>query len=241
MTQKEQQPNQDQSDSQGKKPSQDAVQEAAKDETKSPKDFPVVGLGASAGGLEALKTFFSQAPRKTGMAYIVMMHLAPNQPSMLPELLQKVTDVPVAMAEDGQTLRPDQIYVIPPKREVSVYNGIIQLLVPVDKDHSLPIDFFFRSLAADRASKAAAVILSGTGTDGTVGLREIKNYEGLVLVQDPETAKYDGMPRSAMGTGLVDMALALEKMVQKIADYFQQPVQAKIKVPEIAENKDWLP
>ncbi|MFW6054501.1 MAG: chemotaxis protein CheB [Thermodesulfobacteriota bacterium] len=240
MTREKERPNQEQPDSQGKEPSQDAVQKAAKDETKSPKDFPVVGLGASAGGLEALKAFFSQAPLETGMAYIVVMHLAPNQPTMLPELLQKITDVPVSLTEDGQSLRPDHIYVVPPKKEVSVYNGIIQLLNPVDKDFSLPIDFFFRSLAADRDSRAAAVILSGTGTDGTVGLREIKDYEGLVLVQDPETAKYDGMPRSAMGTGLVDMALAPEKMVQKLSDYFKQPVQTRVKKPEAFEDKDWL-
>ena len=232
--------NQEQSDSQGKKPSKDAVQKAVKGETESHRDFPVVGLGASAGGLEALKTFFSKAPQETGMAFIVLMHLAPNQPTMLPELLQKVTDVPVTVTEDGQSLRPDHIYVIPPKKEVSVYNGVIQLLNPVDKHFSLPIDFFFRSLAADRASKAAAVILSGTGTDGTVGLKEIKNFEGLVLAQDPETAKYDGMPRSAMSTGLVDMVLAPEEMIQKLTDYFKQSVQVRVKEPEALENRDWL-
>lgn len=232
--------NQEQSDSQGKKPSKDAVQKAVKGETESHRDFPVVALGASAGGLEALKTFFSKAPQETGMAFIVLMHLAPNQPTMLPELLQKVTDVPVTVTEDGQSLRPGHIYVIPPKKEVSVYNGVIQLLNPVDRHFSLPIDFFFRSLAADKASKAAAVILSGTGTDGTVGLKEIKNFEGLVLAQDPETAKYDGMPRSAMSTGLVDMVLAPEEMIQKLTDYFKQSVQVRVKEPEALENRDWL-
>jgi len=234
MTQKKQQPNQKQSNS------QDDVQKADTGQTTNPNNFPIVGLGASAGGLEALKTFFSKTPRASGMAYIVLMHLAPNQPSMLPELLQKVTDVPVAMAEDGQELHSDHVYVIPPKKEVSIYNGVIQLLDPVDKAFSLPIDFFFRTLAADRKSRAAAVVLSGTGSDGTVGLKEIKNYEGLVLAQSEKTAKYDGMPRSAMATGLVDMTLAPGEMAEKLITYFDQPVQARGKEPEVAESKDWL-
>jgi len=226
--------------SENNKPFLKVAQKAKKGQAESPPNFPVVGLGASAGGLEALKAFFSKAPKESGMAYIVLMHLAPNQPSMLPELLQKVTEVELAMAEDGQALRPDHVYVIPPKKEASIFNGVIQLLDPVDKDFSLPIDFFFRTLATDRASRAAAVILSGTGSDGTVGLKEIKNFEGLVMAQDEKTAKYDGMPKSAISTGLVDMTLPPEEMVQKLNDYFMQSVQDKVKEPEIEENKDWL-
>ena len=203
------------------------------------KDVPVVGIGASAGGLEALKAFFSHTPHKSGIAYIITMHLSPNQPSMLPELLQRVTEIPVSMASDGQKLKPDQVYVVPPKNEISIYDGIIQLLDPVDRDVSLPIDFFLRTLARDRKARAAAVILSGTGSDGTVGLREIKNYEGIVLAQSEESAKYIGMPRSAMATGLVDMILAPDEMPQKLSTYFEQPLQIR-REPDISEDQERL-
>ncbi|MFO7801053.1 MAG: CheR family methyltransferase [Desulfovermiculus sp.] len=202
--------------------------------------FPVIGLGASAGGLEALKAFFSQVPEDSGMAFIVMMHLAPDQPSMLPELLQKVSAVPVSMASDGQSLVPDRVYIVPPRTEISIYKNVIQLLAPVDKAFSLPIDFFFRTLAADRKSRAAAVILSGTGSDGSVGLKEIKDHEGLVLAQSEESAKHDGMPGSARSTGLVDMTLDPEQMPRKLVSYFKQPVQAGAKKADDGPQGDWL-
>ncbi len=207
---------------------------------ESQRSFPVIGLGASAGGLEALKTFFSKVPEKSGMAYIVLMHLAPHQPSMLPELLQKTVSVPVGVARDGERLIPDHVFVVPPKKEISLYNGTIQLLDPVDKSVSLPIDFFYRTLAADRGSRAVAVILSGTGSDGTVGLREIKNHEGLVLVQSAESAKYDGMPKSALGTGLVDMVLSPEEMPQRLGDYFNQRTTVEAQDAEVKKDQEWL-
>ena len=211
-----------------------------KSESGRQDDFPVIGLGASAGGLEALKTFFSHVPKKSGMAYIVLMHLAPHQPSMLPDLLQKTTEVPVSITRDGERLLPDNIYVVPPQKEISIYNRAIQLMDPVDKNVSLPIDFFFRTLAADMGARAAAVILSGTGSDGTVGLKEIKSYEGLVVAQSPETAKYDGMPRSAMGTGLADMVLAPEEMPQRLVDYFDHKSRIQVKEAEVSEDQEWL-
>jgi len=203
-------------------------------------DLPVVGLGASAGGLEALKAFFAQVPESSGLAFIVLMHLAPHQPSMLPELLQKTTTLPVAMAKDGQSVEPDRVFIVPPKKEISLYNGIIQLLEPADRTSSLPIDYFFRTLALDKKAKAAAVILSGTGSDGTVGLKDIKDNEGLVLVQSKETAKYDGMPGSALSTELVDMALAPEDMPVKLAEYFDQQGRVVAKAAEPEEKKDFL-
>ncbi|MFP4428449.1 MAG: chemotaxis protein CheB [Desulfovermiculus sp.] len=169
---------QEPSTEQGEKPTRDKALRKEKDEQLSPGDMPVVGIGASAGGLDALKAFFTQVPQKRGMAYIVIMHLAPHQPSMLPELLQKVTAIPVIMATDGQSLLPDHVYVVPPRKEVSMYNGVIQLLDAAEKGFSLPIDFSFRALAADRTSKAVAIILSGTGSDGSVGLRDIKKLRG---------------------------------------------------------------
>jgi two-component system CheB/CheR fusion protein len=187
----------------------------------STKRFPMVGMGASAGGLEALKGFFSGVPEDSGMAYIVVVHMTPKHPSMLPSLLQSVTRIPVATAEDGQTIQPNRIYVIPPDSEIAVYKGKIQLLEMMRIGVvALPIDRFLRSLALDQGSNAAAIILSGTGTDGTLGVKEIKAHDGLVLVQSEESAGYSGMPRSAVGTGLVDMVLPPQKMPNKLVQYF---------------------
>jgi two-component system CheB/CheR fusion protein len=206
----------------------------------SSKNVPVIGLGASAGGLDALKAFFAEVPENSGLAYIVLMHLSPDQPSMLPEILQKVTTLPVTKAEDGQSIEPDYIYAVPAKKEISVYKGTIQLLEPTEKKISMPIDYFFRSLASDKKSNAAAVILSGTGSDGTVGLREIKDHEGLVLAQSKDTAKYDGMPASAINTGLVDMILAPQDMPQKLSNYFDNRQRVTVKKKEISEDQEWL-
>ncbi|MFP4588122.1 MAG: chemotaxis protein CheB [Desulfohalobiaceae bacterium] len=203
--------------------------------------LPVVGLGASAGGLEALKTFFSSVPRDSGLAYIVLVHLSPKQPSMMPQLLQKVTQLEVLAAEDGAVLQPDQVYVVPPHKEVCLYEGRIQLLDPVDQHSSLLIDFFFRALALDRGSQAAAVILSGTGSDGTVGLKEIKSAEGLVLAQSEESAKYPGMPRSAIDTGQVDAVLPPEEMPENLLRYFSLSPALAQKPPEPRDEQDWLP
>ena len=203
--------------------------------------FPVVGLGASAGGLEALKTFFSNAPRDSGLAYIVLVHLSPKQPSMMPQLLQKVTQLEVQAAEDGAVLQPDHVYVVPPHKEVCLYEGRIQLLDPVEQHSSLLIDFFFRALAQDRGSQAAAVILSGTGSDGTVGLKEIKSAEGLVLAQTEDSAKYPGMPRSAIATGQVDAVLPPEEMPESLLRYFHYRSSLPTQSPEAKEEQDWLP
>jgi two-component system CheB/CheR fusion protein len=190
------------------------------------KAFPIIGLGASAGGLEALKAFFAELPEKSGMAYIVVVHMAPNQPSMMPSLLQTVTAATVSAAKDGERVKRDHIYVIPPNKEISVYNGKIQLLEVMKKSATLPIDLFLRSLAQDQTSNAVAIILSGTGTDGTLGIKEIKSNDGLVLVQDEKTAGYDGMPRSAIGTGLVDMVLPAEEMPKWLEQFFNHSRKA---------------
>ncbi|MGM0644466.1 MAG: chemotaxis protein CheB [Thermodesulfobacteriota bacterium] len=205
--------------------------------------FPVVGLGASAGGLEALKSFFSKLPEKSGMAFIVVMHLKPGQPSMMPDLIQKITKTPVTAAEDGQTVEPDHIYVIPPGKDINVYNGCIQLMDQVKKPVPLPVDHFFRSLAMDRGNKAAGVILSGTGSDGTLGIKEIKACDGLVLAQSRESAGYDGMPASAAGTGVVDLVLPPEEMPNVLIQYFLHMGSKKAMEPGPGkENKqqDWL-
>ena len=203
--------------------------------------FPVVGLGASAGGLEALRSFFSEVAVNSGMAFIVVVHMAPKQPSLMPELLQKVTPVPVSAAQDGQDIEPGHIYVIPPDKEISVFKGKIQLLDVIDKRSTLPIDAFLRSLARDHGANAAAVILSGTGTDGTLGAKEIKANDGLVLVQSEESAGYDGMPHSAISSGVADIVVPPEEMPQKLTQYFTHHHSALKKQPAAAsDQRSWL-
>ena len=202
--------------------------------------FPVVGLGASAGGLEALRSFFSEVAVNSGMAFIVVVHMAPKQPSLMPELLQKVTPVPVSVAKDGQTIEPDHIYVIAPDKEISVFKGRIQLLDILDKRVMLPIDQFLGSLALDRGANAVAVILSGTGTDGTLGAQEIKARGGLVLVQSEDSAGYDGMPRSAVNSGVVDIIAAPEEMPRRLTHYFAHPGNKFDKQPAAGDQRDWL-
>lgn len=191
------------------------------------KSVPVVGLGASAGGLKALKAFFSEVPEDSGIAYVVVVHLTRKQPSMMADLLQRTARIHVSAAEDGQAVKPDHAYIIPPDKEIAIFKGKLQLLdIPAGRHH-LPIDVFLRSLAQDQGSNAAAVILSGTGTDGTLGVREINSNDGLVLVQSEESADYDGMPRSAVGTGVVDHILPPEEMPQKIVDYFAHATRGR--------------
>ncbi len=182
--------------------------------------FPIIGLGASAGGLEALKSFFSKVPKESGMAYVVVVHMTRNQPSLMPDLLQRTTPLPVSSATDGQIVAPGNIYVIPPDKEISVYQGSLQLFDIQDKGVTHPIDLFLRSLAQDQGKQAAAIILSGTGTDGSLGIKNIHANEGVVFAQDEASAGYDGMPRSAIQTGVVDAILPPEEMPKKLLEYF---------------------
>ncbi len=201
-------------------------------------------MGASAGGLEALKSFFSEVSENSAMAYIVLVHLAPKQPSMMPELLQRNARIPVSTARDGEAIEPNHVYVIPPDKEITVYKGKIQLMDIVKRRAPLPIDSFLSSLAIDQGSNAAAIILSGTGTDGTLGVKEIKANDGLVLVQSEESAGYDGMPRSALGTGLADMVLAPEEMPKKLEHYFRHSRASYGRGPATAaaasDQQEWL-
>jgi len=217
--------------------------ETPKDKSGEPerKPFPIIGLGASAGGLEALKTFFSHVSRETPMAYVVIVHMTPDQPSMMAELLQNVAPIPITPAKDGEPVEPGHAYVIPPDKDISIFKGIIQLLKPVKKPRSLPIDLFFRALAKDQGKHAVAIVFSGTGTDGTLGIKDIKENDGLILVQSEETAGYNGMPLSAINTGLVDMVLAPGEMPDKIASYFSHPAtHFGAKPTTTDEERGWL-
>ncbi|MDD1611821.1 MAG: chemotaxis protein CheB, partial [Methylococcaceae bacterium] len=152
--------------------------------------FPIVGLGASAGGLEALETFFRHVPSFSGMAFVLVQHLDPSHGSLLTEILQRTTTMCVVEATDQQQVEPNSVYVIPPNRDMVIFHGKLHLSVPNEpRGQRLPIDTFLRSLAEDQQENAIGIVLSGTGTDGTQGLRAILGAGGVTLVQEPSTAK----------------------------------------------------
>ena len=180
----------------------------------------IVGIGASAGGLEALEQFFAHLPPDTGMAFVLVPHLEPTHKGMMPELLGRHTEMPVVEVEDGMRVRPNCVYVIPPNADLSILHGKLQVLEPVaPRGQRLPIDFFFRHLAADQKEKAIGIILSGMGSDGTLGLKAIKENSGMVMVQDPPSAKYDVMPRSAISTGMADYIAAAQELPARLIQY----------------------
>ena len=187
-------------------------------------DFFIVAIGASAGGLEAFQQFFSHMPVDSGMAFVLITHLDPTHKSILGDLLQRYTHMKVFQAEDGLIVRPDCLYLIPPNKDMSILHGALQLLDPAEgRGVRHPIDFFFRSLAEDQGMRSIGIVLSGTGTEGALGLKAVKGEGGLVLVQDPRTAKYDGMPSSAIATGLVDFVLSPDRMPDKLMSYIRRP------------------
>jgi two-component system, chemotaxis family, CheB/CheR fusion protein len=184
--------------------------------------FPIVGIGASAGGLAAFETFFSGMPTDTdpGMAFILVQHLAPDHKSILTELVQRYTAMQVFEVEDGMAVRPNCAYIIPPGRDMAFLGGTLQLLQPTaPRGQRMPIDFFFRSLAQDQRERAIGIVLSGTGSDGTLGVRAIKGEGGMVMVQSPASTEHDGMPRNALATGLVDYELPPAEMPAQIIAY----------------------
>ena len=185
--------------------------------------FPIVGIGASAGGLEALEQFLGHVPAGSGMAFVIVQHLDPTHKGIMPELLQRATVMKVVQVKDRTRARPDGVYVIPPNKDMSILHGVLHLLEPAaPRGLRLPIDFFLRSLAQDQQERSVGVILSGMGSDGTLGLRAIKEKAGVVLVQDPATAKFDGMPRSAIDAGLADIVAPVAELPGKILAYLQR-------------------
>jgi two-component system, chemotaxis family, CheB/CheR fusion protein len=162
--------------------------------------FSVVGIGASAGGLEALRDFFGPMPEDTGAAFVIIQHLEPHHESMLAQVLTPFTKMNVVQVEGRMAVEPNRVYVIPPNRYLALSHGTLQLTAR--EPHRMPIDFFFRSLAEDQKERSICVILSGTGSDGTLGAWAVNTAGGAVYVQEPKSAKYDGMPRSAIGGGV---------------------------------------
>ena len=182
--------------------------------------FLTVGIGASAGGLEAFQTFFRHMDEESGMAFVLISHLAPDHDSLLSELLAKETQMRVLQVTEEVRLQPNQVYVIPPNATLTVEDGILRLSPPQQaRGHRAPIDIFFRSLAKDQGENAVCIILSGTGSDGTIGMKSIKEFGGLAIAQDSITAKYDSMPRNAAITGLIDYVLPVEDIPAKLIEY----------------------
>ena len=184
--------------------------------------FPVIGIGSSAGGLEALEIFLKNVPPRCGIAVVIVQHLDPTHKGLMVELLQRVTEMEVVQVSDRLLIEIDHVYVIPPNKDMSMLNGMLHLLDPVEpRGLRLPIDSFFRSMAYDLCQKSIGVILSGMGSDGTLGLRAIKEKCGGVFVQDPSSAKFDGMPRSAINTGLADVVAPVEELPARILAYLK--------------------
>jgi two-component system CheB/CheR fusion protein len=188
-----------------------------KKEISSSLSFPIVGIGASAGGLEALEQFFANMPMDRGMAFVVIQHLDPTRVGIMPELLQRITPMKVFQAGDSLKVKPNCIYVIPSNKSMSILNGALHLFEPVEtRGLRLPIDIFFRSLADDQLDKSVGVILSGMGSDGSLGLKAIKEKNGIVLVQSPDSAKFDGMPRSATEAVIADIVAPVEELPARL-------------------------
>ncbi|MDP3606692.1 MAG: chemotaxis protein CheB, partial [Polaromonas sp.] len=180
----------------------------------------IVGIGASAGGLAALEEFLGQVPPDSGMAYMVVQHLDPTQKAMLAELLQRITPMPVREAKNGQQVVPNHVYVIPPNAELSLNGGLLRLAAPSEpRGMRLPINILFSSLASAQGERAIAVVLSGMGSDGTLGLQAVKAVGGLILVQQPDTAQFDSMPLSAIASGCVDFVAPPAALPGHILNY----------------------
>jgi two-component system CheB/CheR fusion protein len=204
-------------------------EEAAKGQTL----FPIVGIGASAGGLEALELFLRKVPEDCGMAFVIVQHMDPTHVGVMPELLQRTTRMRVCQVSERMRVKPNCVYVIPPNTNLSITHGVLHLFDPIPpRGLRLPIDFFLTSLAEDKKEHSIGVILSGMGSDGTMGLKAIKGKAGLVLVQEPTSAKFDSMPRSAINAGLADIVALAEDLPEKIISYLHHiPTSTKSELP----------
>lgn len=194
--------------------------------------FPIIGIGASAGGLEALEQLLGNVPDDSGMAYVVIQHLDPTQKGMLPELLQRISKMEVLLAEDRMKVQPNCVYVIPPNKSMSILKGALYLFEPVEvRGMRLPIDFFLRSLADDQTEFAIGIILSGMGSDGSIGIGAIKEKNGIVIVQEPNTAKFNSMPRNAINSGFVDVVAPPQEIYLKLTEFLNH-------VPVVKSERD---
>ncbi|MDX8398207.1 MAG: chemotaxis protein CheB [Mariprofundaceae bacterium] len=187
-----------------------------------------VGIGASAGGLEVIEDFFKKIPNDSGMAFVVIQHLSPTHKSMMVELLSRHTEMPVLRAEEGMKVKANSVYLIPPNHNLKIFHGSLLLdQQSHDRGLNLPIDIFFKSLAKDQEDQAVAIVLSGTGSDGTRGIRTIKEKLGMVMIQDIESAQFDGMPKNAIATGVADFILSAKEMPEKLMAFAKHPYASR--------------
>ncbi len=199
--------------------------------------FPIVGIGASAGGLEAIEEFLKKLPDGSGLAFVIIQHLDPNSKGILQEILQRITTMKVYTATDRIIVKPNSIYVIPPNKNMSILNGALHLFEPIAKHGlRLPIDYFFSSLADDRQEKSIGIILSGMGADGSIGLKSIKEKGGVTMVQSPASAKFDSMPRSAIGLVPIDVIAPATDLPEKLLTILQQPLSKQNKLELEKDN-----
>jgi two-component system, chemotaxis family, CheB/CheR fusion protein len=188
-------------------------------------NFPVVGIGGSAGSIKEIEKFFRNTPPDIGMAFIIVMHLDPSRKGMMPELMQGYTKMKVSEAYDGQLIQKNHIYIIPPAKDISMLNGRLLLLEPTKpRGLRMPIDFFLQNLGVDQKERSVAIILSGMGSDGELGLKIVKEYLGLAMVQEPGSTEFNSMPQAAISTGFADYILLPEDMPEKLISYFHYPV-----------------
>lgn len=188
------------------------------------KESFIVGIGTSAGGLEALKIFFDNLPSDFNHAIVIVQHLSPDYKSLMADLLSRNTELPIHEVEDGSVIESGNVYLIPPKKNMTIKNGVLHLTdKPKGFDLNLPIDIFFKSLAVDQKEHSIGIVLSGTGSDGTRGMRAIKEFGGMLMVQKPSDAKFDGMPNSAIATGLVDYVLPVAHISPELVNFIQHP------------------
>ena len=206
------------------------------------KIVPIVGVGASAGGLQAFTELLSHLSPDAGMAFVLIQHLDPNHESILPELLAKVTELSVSEIEDGIQVRANQIYIMPPNSNVTVSNGVLSLVPRAERGRDMPVDLFLSSLAEDQNSKAIGVILSGTASDGVMGLKAIKAQGGITFAQDEKSAKFHGMPRSVIAAGYVDFILPPHQIARELGRIGQHPYiihpEKEIPIPLTPSSED---
>jgi PAS domain S-box-containing protein len=184
--------------------------------------FPVVGLGASAGGVQALQHFFAAMPADSGMAFVVIMHLSPDRESHVAAVLQNTTTMPVTQVNETVTLEPNRVYVIPPTKHLSMRDGTIEVVeAERPQGQQVAIDVFFRTLAETHHTHAVGIVLSGTGADGSVGIKRLKETGGVAIAQEPAEAEYDGMPRNAINTGVIDWVLPVARMPEQLVALWQ--------------------
>ncbi|MFI5397730.1 MAG: chemotaxis protein CheB [Candidatus Binatia bacterium] len=199
--------------------------------------FPIVGIGASAGGLDAFKKFFSAMPADSGAAFVLIQHLDPTRESLTAELVGTYTRMRVVQVEDGMRVEANRVFVIPPNTYLSIHGRTLRLSAPTAlRSLRMAVDFFLRSLATDQHENAIGIILSGTGTDGTLGLKEIKAGGGMTMVQDPQTVQHDGMPRSAIASGSADYVLPAEQMAAALLAYAQHAAVAATNMAVLPEK-----